>query len=225
MNRIKNVVTGIILTVFLPFCIWAQVKESFLYVKAVKEELRTAPNGDKMAEVLQSIEMKLLEEKDKWVKVQITGWILKSSTTNDKTEIDKLKVERKNIVEFVNYKILKLPADYSRDSKPYGSHVRAHFQFRNNSNKTLTGLIYKVEFLDSFGDVLYKITSVKHQLKISPEEVNPIDAWYWYWEDNQYINDEPYDKLHAAASAGTIKVRVTIQKAAFNDGTVVEFDK
>jgi len=94
MRRLRNIVVSTLFAILLFFCIGAQVKESYLYVKVEKENLRDAPNGKKISEVLQSTEMKVLEEKNNWVKVQITGWIWKASTTPDKSEIAKLNAKR-----------------------------------------------------------------------------------------------------------------------------------
>lgn len=54
------------------------------YVKVPEENLRAAPNGKKLATLLEGTETQLLIEKDNWVKVQITGWIWKPSLTTVK---------------------------------------------------------------------------------------------------------------------------------------------
>lgn len=223
MVKIRDSLVSLLFVTLFFSCVLAQQKDQVRYLKVEKENLRATPKGEKIGEILQSTKLKVLEEKGNWLNVQITGWIWKPSTTPHKAGIGKLKAKKGNAVKFVNYKIRKLPADYTRDSKPYAAHVRAYFQFKNNSDKTLTGLVYEVTFLDSFGDVLYK-TSCKDQLKLNPGNVNPMDA-FWYWEDNEFMPNQPYDKLQAAAGAGTIKVQVTIQKAVFSDGSVIEFKR
>jgi len=63
---------------------------------------------------------------------------------------------------------------------------------------------------------------MKDQLKILPGKTNKMSS-FWYWEDNEFIDGQPYDKLQSAAGAGTIKVKVKIKKAVFEDGTIVNF--
>ncbi len=58
------------------------VAQTRLYVNVPEENLRTAPNGRRLGTVLEGTELTRLEENDKWVKVQITGWIWKPSLTN-----------------------------------------------------------------------------------------------------------------------------------------------
>jgi len=53
-------------------------------LKIKKENLRASPKGTIIAEVLSSARMWILEEKGKWIKVQITGWIWKPSTVPSK---------------------------------------------------------------------------------------------------------------------------------------------
>ena len=170
---------------------------------------------------MRGTELKLIERKGKWIRVEVTGWIYEPSTTSNKNELKKVDNNKSNLVEFVHSRVVSLPADFSRDSKPYSAHVKAYFQFQNNSNKTLTGLIYETTFLDSFGDVLYK-TTMKDQLRVPPGKKNNMDG-FWYWEDNPFIDGQPYDKLQAAAGAGTIKVKVKIKKAVFEDGSIINF--
>lgn len=52
-----------------------------------KENLRASPKGTIIAQVLSSARMRVLEEKGKWIKVQITGWIWKPSTTPSKPPV------------------------------------------------------------------------------------------------------------------------------------------
>lgn len=209
MDKLKGVFIGAFFVIFFVFWAGAEAKESHLYVKVERGNLRDSPKGGKIAEILQSTEMKIVEEKGNWVKVQITGWIWKPSTTPDKT------------VEFVNYKVTSLPANYSRDSRPQEAHIRAYFQFKNNYDKTLTGLLYKVKFFDMFEDLLY-VTSCKDHLSISPGNVNPMDT-FRYWEEYPLMAGEPYEKLRASAGRGAIKVEIAIQKAVFIDGSIIEF--
>lgn len=191
------------------------------YVQPEKENLRATPNGKKIGELLQGSELIVEEKQGKWLKVRVIGWIYEPSTTSTRDTIQQTGSDRNVLVEFVNSRVKSLPADYGRDSKPYGAHIRGYFQFKNNSKKTLTGLIYETTFLDSFGDVLYK-TTMKDQLKVTPGQRNRMDT-FWYWEDNEFIDGEPYDKLQPAAGAGTIKIKIKLKKAVFQDGTVINF--
>lgn len=52
-----------------------------LYVSVTEENLRNSPKGQKIGSVVNGTEMLVLYEQDNWVKVQITGWIWKPSTT------------------------------------------------------------------------------------------------------------------------------------------------
>ena len=50
-------------------------------VKAVRENLRLSPNGTKIGELIQGAELKVLEDRGAWLKVQVEGWIWKESTS------------------------------------------------------------------------------------------------------------------------------------------------
>ena len=124
-------------------------------------------------------------------------------------------------IKFVQCKIEKLGTDFGRSSAPYGSHVRAYFQFENNSNKATSGIQFEFSFNDAFGDVLYS-SKAKSNIIIKPSKKSAMDTFY-YWEDNEFIGGEPYDKIQSAAGAGTLKTTVKILTIVFEDGSVVKY--
>ena len=48
-------------------------------VKAVRENLRLSPNGTKIGELIQGAQLKVLEDRGAWLRVQVEGWIWKES--------------------------------------------------------------------------------------------------------------------------------------------------
>ena len=49
------------------------------WINVDSENLRIAPKGQKIGSLLKGTELTVLAEKEKWVKVQLTGWIWKES--------------------------------------------------------------------------------------------------------------------------------------------------
>jgi len=60
---------------------FAQTGIRKLYVNVESENLRAAPQGQKIGTLLRGTEAVVLVEKEKWVKIQITGWMWKESMT------------------------------------------------------------------------------------------------------------------------------------------------
>lgn len=52
-----------------------QFNGSNAVVNVDKENLRKAPKGQKMGELLKNTELEIIEQKDNWTKVRVTGWI------------------------------------------------------------------------------------------------------------------------------------------------------
>ena len=50
-------------------------------VKAVRENFRLSPNGTKIGELIQGAQLKVLEDRGAWLRVQVEGWIWKESTS------------------------------------------------------------------------------------------------------------------------------------------------
>ncbi len=59
----------------------AQALLRILYVNVDVENLRDTPRGRIIAKVNKGTKLEVIEERDKWVKVQITGWMWKESTS------------------------------------------------------------------------------------------------------------------------------------------------
>lgn len=119
-------------------------------------------------------------------------------------------------VEFIDYRIR-----YDRAWGLLGG-IEAYFQFRNNSNKTLTGVVYRVDYYDDFGDTLYTTEPLKHPMRVPPGEKNELESHAWRYSGSS-LSSSAFDKLEAAAKAGIIKVRVRILRASYSDGSVVDF--
>ncbi len=151
MYRLGNIVVIALFAVLLLFSVGAKVKDSYLYVKVEKEDLREAPNGKKIAEILQSAEMKVLEEKDKWVKVQITGWIWKPSTTPDRSEIAKLEAERNKagtrIAGNFVYKNVRFKSFYA-------GYIEVIGEMTNNSGRSYTLANFIISVYDKNDNLL-----------------------------------------------------------------------
>jgi len=69
-----------------------------LYVKVKKENIRMSPGGTKKGEVLAGTEVKVLERKPNWVKVQFTGWIWEGSLSSDSTMVEGFAVRASHIL-------------------------------------------------------------------------------------------------------------------------------
>ena len=61
--------------------------EGAYFVKLERENLRSTPNGDRIGQVFQRAEVKVIEEKGDWFKVTVTAWIPKASLTTDPSTI------------------------------------------------------------------------------------------------------------------------------------------
>ena len=59
----------------------------YLYVRDKTGDLRETPNGKKINQLLQKTKVKVVEEKEDWVKVTVEGWIEVKSLTADLSSI------------------------------------------------------------------------------------------------------------------------------------------
>lgn len=97
--------------------------------------------------------------------------------------------------------------------------IRLFVQFRNTSNQTIVGIKYLTKIYDAFGDLALE-AELKQNMRLKSGKTNKWD-WYHYWEDNMFINDEPFDKLKGCVASNSCKVEVRVNQIAFENGQVV----
>jgi parvulin-like peptidyl-prolyl isomerase len=80
------------------FSVDVSAQKESLYIKVNQENLRAAPNGSKIGEVMAGTKVNVLERQSKWVKVAFTGWIWAESLTSDSTQIAGFKIRASHIL-------------------------------------------------------------------------------------------------------------------------------
>jgi hypothetical protein len=58
------------------------------YVKLKSENLRDAPGGNRIGELVAGSPVEIIERQPNWIKVRITGWIWEPSITSDPTQVE-----------------------------------------------------------------------------------------------------------------------------------------
>ncbi|EBA08133.1 hypothetical protein [Sagittula stellata] len=87
----------------------------------------------------------------------------------------------------------------------------------NTTDKTVVGYRFSTTFRSAFGDALFNFSGESSE-RISPGATSKASAFY-YWEDNQFIGDQPYDKLKIFEANGTGSIETEVTAIAFDDGT------
>ncbi|HYH02426.1 MAG TPA: DUF3157 family protein [Bacillota bacterium] len=102
----------------------------------------------------------------------------------------------------------------------YSDAVVLYLHYLNRTNKKVVGIVVNVVISNPFGKTVFEHT-YEDEVVVQPLERLRNDT-YWYFTDNQFIRDEPYDRMWQMAENGTAKVKTQIQKVIFEDGTVLK---
>jgi hypothetical protein len=106
-----------------------------------------------------------------------------------------------------------------RKDGEYEKQLGLFLHYQNNTDKKIIGVIIKVDILNPFGKIVYN-TTYEDEVVLEPNERLKNDK-YWVFSDNQFINDEPYDRLWKMADNGTAKINTKILKVIFDNGTIL----
>jgi len=113
---------------------------------------------------------------------------------------------------------------FATETNKYGEHSINWLQgcVGLDANKTIVGLVRNITLKDVFGNILYKNTSEKIITTINYNKTSYI---YLETKDNEFIQDELYDKLYPSVKNKSLDVNITIQKILFKDGSTFEPQK
>ena len=126
-----------------------------------------------------------------------------------------------NLVEFLGTKFESHDKHFGRDEKPYNSHVRAFFQFRNNSDRKVVAVKYKFSLVDAFDEILYE-SIIKDDIIIESKQTNKMDTYY-YWEDTFEDNDV-YDKIIGPVNSDNLRAKIKFILVVFDNGTKIKYN-
>ena len=106
-----------------------------------------------------------------------------------------------------------------REDSDYEKRIGLYLHYQNNTDKKVIGLIVKVTIVNPFGKAALD-TTFEDEVVLEPNERQKSDK-FWVFKDNQFIDDEPYDRMSNMADNGTAKINTQILKVVFEDGTIL----
>jgi len=92
--------------------------------------------------------------------------------------------------------------------------------FKNTSGRTIVGIKYSVDFIDSFGDIIVSVNDKKLQERIRPNSTNQC-SFISYFKNNS----TEYSQLANGIDNSTIKPKYQVKTIVFEDGNTINFDK
>lgn len=120
------------------------VPAKILRVKVGRENLRKAPGGEKIGELLKDTELKVIRTEGRWAKVEVVGWIWRDSTTANEIQlghsVGESGIAIKNIKGGFSYKNVKL-------KKSMGM-VKVMGEMTNHSGKDFKATSFIISFYD-----------------------------------------------------------------------------
>jgi len=125
-----------------------------------------------------------------------------------------------NLVEFKGARFESHEKNYAREENP-NAHIRAFFQFQNNSDRKIVAIRYKFSLVDPFDEVLY-YSIVKDNVIINAGETSKMDTYY-YFEDT-FQKDETYDIIIDPVLSNNLRAKVKIMMIVFENGTKVKYN-
>ncbi|MDO6480951.1 hypothetical protein [Shimia thalassica] len=92
--------------------------------------------------------------------------------------------------------------------------------YKNVSDKKIIGTKFTARFLSAFGDEIFVFSGESNEA-ISPGQ-SSTNKLFYYFEDNQFIPGEAYDKLMPMVTNGSGTIEVSLTKIAFEGGEIVK---
>ncbi|WP_430253107.1 hypothetical protein [Neorhizobium sp. DAR64872/K0K18] len=106
------------------------------------------------------------------------------------------------------------------DNGVWSNRIELYLSYANETSKPVVGVRHKFSVTNAFGEILVSGTD-NLDVKLLPKQTAESSVHY-FWEDNQFISGEPYDRLNAPVSNGTYHVTDEILKVIYADGSSQE---
>jgi hypothetical protein len=91
----------------------------------------------------------------------------------------------------------------------------------NLSDRAIVGVRFTSSFRDAFGDEIFSFSGDINE-RVAPGENSTANIFYVF-QNNQFINGEPYDKLLPMVTGNTGSVVTTVTGLALDGGEVISF--
>ena len=104
-------------------------------------------------------------------------------------------------VEILSFRFSHLPADF--DAMRISSEARLSLTVRNTTNSRIVAWRGVLVVTDPFGDEQFRVQITDGTANLSPGATGEV---IFSWEDNEFIDDEPFDKL--VAFKDNIRIRL-----------------
>ena len=92
--------------------------------------------------------------------------------------------------------------------------------FLNSTGKTIVGFKFRSVFKSAFDEEVFTFDGESSE-RTAPDSASTASTFYFF-EDNQFIENEPYDKLKIFESAGTGSISTKVTAVVFDGGEVVK---
>lgn len=106
-----------------------------------------------------------------------------------------------------------------RVNQEYSQSIGLFIHYKNQTGRKVIGILIHVVIYNAFGKEVLSQT-YEDETVLQPNE-RLKNSTYYKFEDNEFINDEPYDRMWKMADSGTAKIKTKILKVIFEDGTVL----
>lgn len=163
-----------------------------LYINVPSENIRNSPNGEKFGELTKGAKLEVKEESGNWIKVSIDGWVWKPSTADAITSPKIGNSKSSPTLELVDFDVKQLGVDY--EAMRMLPKVILNLHVKNNTNKKINAWRAILVVKNAFGDQLIKGQVTDGTADVYPGQVKEAA---FGWEDNPFMENEPYDKISA----------------------------
>ncbi len=107
----------------------------------------------------------------------------------------------------------------AEDDQDYDKGIALYWSYTNLTDKKIVGVEITTEVVNTFGKVVYSDTHEdEHVIEPNTEETG---GHGYRFSDNQFINDQPYDRFVSLVQNGTAKFNTRILKVIFEDGSII----
>lgn len=103
----------------------------------------------------------------------------------------------------------------------YRDAVTMSIQYKSKTSKRIIGIVTRITATNAFGKTVMS-ELFEDEVAVEPGQISSGDQ-YWHWQNNPFINNEPYDRMWQSVQNDTLRTKSQVIKVIFDDGSKVEY--
>lgn len=153
--------------------------QSTHFISEGKQQLSDSPGGAVRGELFINTQVKVLEERGDWSRVQTEGWVRTSSLASAKKNLEAISIDGLSKLTVTKFNVEKAPEGGN------SQRIKLLMTIKNNTQEKIIGWQAFLVGRDAGDAILFRVSVVQETTKVEPQATSDV-VFYWTQDELPY---------------------------------------